>query len=83
MMLHKPNNEKLNALRNRSTEHVPKAIRDVYNEVIPKYDISKDQTCQHVQKGVSMDSYSSKNKPLVDNLYANDKKFNKFSNIKY
>ena len=83
MMLHKPNNEKLNALRNRSTEHVPKAIRDVYNEVIPKYDISKDQTCQHVQKGVSMDSYSSKNKPLVDNIYANDKKFNKFSNIKY
>merc|ERR1712196_527903 len=33
MMLHKPNNDKLNALRNRSTEQVPKAIRDVYNEV--------------------------------------------------
>ena len=82
MMLHKPNNEKLNSLRNRSTEDVPKAIRDVYNEVIPKYNISKDQTCQHVQKGVSMKSCSGVNKPLMNNIYANDRCFDKYSHLR-
>ena len=81
MKLHKPNNDKLNSLRNRTSEDVPKAIRDIYNDVIPKYHISKDQTCQHVQKGLSMSSCSGTNKPLLNNIYANDRCFDKYSNL--
>ena len=88
MKLHKPNNKKLNELRDRSSEDVPKAIRDVYNEAIPKFDISKDNTCQHVQKGVSMKSCSSRFQIIgeeapssVDNIFSNDSCFDPYSNF--
>ena len=88
MKLHKPNNKKLNELRSRSSEEVPKAIRDVYNDAIPKFNISKDDSCQHVQKGVSMKSCSrsfqligEETPAVADNIYANDTCFDPYSNF--
>jgi len=90
MKLHKPINEKLNKLRSDHADDTPKAIRDVYNEVVPDYKKSEtsDLTCQHVQKGVSMKPCSNKfsvigeeASDLVDNIFANDSCFDPYSNF--
>ena len=88
MKLHKPNNKKLNDLRNTNIKNVPKAIKDVYNEAIPKFNISKDNTCQHVQKGVTMSSSSSRFQLIedelpssVDDIFSNDSSFDPYSNF--
>ena len=90
MKLHKPINKKLNELRTVRAEDTPKAIRDIYNEVVPDYKKSKTSklTCQHVQKGVSMKPCSSRfsvigeeASELGDNIFANDSCFDPYSNF--
>ena len=87
MKLYKPMNKKLNDLRNSRSDNMPKSIRDLYNESVP--DLKKKQkpsTCQHVQKGVTMNACSNnfsvigeETSTLDGNLYANDNCFDPYS----
>jgi hypothetical protein len=89
MNLYKPMNKKLNDLRNNHDEDVPKAIRDVYNESVPNFkNYTNYDECQHVQKGVSMNTCSKnftvigeESKPLDGKLHANDSCFDPYSNF--
>ena len=66
---------------------VPRASRELAQQS-ERFNISKDDSCQHVQKGVSMKS-CSKNFQLigeetpssVDNVFSNDSCFDPYSNF--
>ena len=89
MKLYKPMNKKLNDLRYSRSDNMPKAIKDVYNESIPNFKKkSKSSTCQHVQKGVTMNGCSNnfsvigeETSTLDGNLYANDSCFDPYSSF--
>jgi hypothetical protein len=89
MKLYKPMNKKLNDLRHSRSDNMPKAIKDVYNESIPNFKKkSNSSTCQHVQKGVTMNGCSNnfsvigeETSTLDGNLYANDSCFDPYSSF--
>ena len=58
------------------------------NWFFDKFNISKDNTCQHVQKGVTMSSSSSRFQLIedelpssVDDIFSNDSSFDPYSNF--
>ena len=87
MKLYKPMNKKLNDLRNSRSDDMPKSIRDLYNESVPDLkETQETSTCQHVQKGVTMNACSNnfsvigeETSTLDGNLYANDNCFDPYS----
>ena len=89
MRLRKPIDEKLNDIRFKKPNDLPKPIRDVYNELVDnKVNSNTQDVCQNVQNGVSMkasttgfDIIGDETQELSNNIYANDSSFDPYSNF--